>query len=96
MLINGESRKEVVRPDFNRARVDFRGARITSDTGFLLLREVDERFGIVVPCRRARPIKRMICQYLDAVFGTLMVVAACSFPKRRGSSSSTSSFPVWH
>ncbi len=50
MLINGESRKEVVRPDFNRAiRIDFQGAQITSDTGFLLLREIDDRFRIIAP-----------------------------------------------
>lgn len=37
MLIKGESRKEVGRPDFNRAiRIDFQGAQIGSDTGFLL------------------------------------------------------------
>jgi hypothetical protein len=27
--------------------IDFQGAKITSDTGFLLLREIDERFGIL-------------------------------------------------
>ena len=41
MLDSGESRKEVIRPDFNRAiRIDFQGAKITSDLGFLLLREI--------------------------------------------------------
>jgi len=50
MLVNGESRKEVVRPDFNRAiRIDSRGAQITSDTSFLLVREIDERFSITGP-----------------------------------------------
>jgi len=50
MLINGENRKEVVRPDFNRAiRIDFQGVQITSDTGFLLLREIDDRFKIIAP-----------------------------------------------
>jgi len=50
MLINCESRKEVVRPDFNRAiRIDFQGAQIASDTGFLLLREIDDRFKIIAP-----------------------------------------------
>jgi len=29
--------------------IDFQGAEITSDTGFLLLREIDERFGILGP-----------------------------------------------
>lgn len=35
-------------PDFNRSiKLDFHGAKLTSDTGFLLLREVDERFKIL-------------------------------------------------
>jgi hypothetical protein len=29
--------------------IDFQGAKITSDTGFVLLREIDERFGIMGP-----------------------------------------------
>jgi hypothetical protein len=52
VLADGESPKEVIRPDFNQAiMIDFQGARITSDTGFLLLREVDERFGILAPMK---------------------------------------------
>lgn len=39
MLDSGESRKEVIRPDFNRAiMIDFQGVKITSDVGFLLMR----------------------------------------------------------
>jgi hypothetical protein len=50
MLDSGESRKEIIRPDFNRAiRIDFQGAQIPSDTGFLLLREIDDRFRIIAP-----------------------------------------------
>ncbi len=50
MLGDGGSQKEVLRPDFNRSiLVDFRGARISSDAGFLLLREMDERFDIIGP-----------------------------------------------
>jgi hypothetical protein len=50
MLASGESQKEVIWPDFNRAiRIDFRGATITSDVGFLLVREIDERFKIIEP-----------------------------------------------
>jgi hypothetical protein len=50
MLDSGESRKEVIRPDFNRAiMIDFQGAKITSDVGFLLLRETDDRFKIIAP-----------------------------------------------
>ena len=48
MLENGEVQKETIRPDFNRdIFIDFAGAKITSDAGFLLMREVDQRFGII-------------------------------------------------
>jgi hypothetical protein len=50
VLDSGESRKEVIRPDFNRAiMIDFQGATISSDVGFLLVREIDERFRIIGP-----------------------------------------------
>ncbi len=49
---SGESQKEVIRPDFNRAiMIDFQGAKITSDVGFLLVREIDDRFKIIDPMR---------------------------------------------
>ena len=52
MLGCGESQKEAIRPDFNRTIViDFQGATISSDTGFILLREVDERFKIIDPMK---------------------------------------------
>jgi hypothetical protein len=48
----GESQKEALRPDFNRAMmIDFQGAIISSDTGFILLREIDERFKIIDPMK---------------------------------------------
>ena len=48
MLVNGEAQKEAIRPDFNKSIfIDFAGAKITSDAGFLLMREVDQRFGII-------------------------------------------------
>jgi hypothetical protein len=50
MLDSGESRKELIRPDFNRAiMIDFHGAKLTSDVGFLLMREIDDRFKIIAP-----------------------------------------------
>src|SRR5208337_4517116 len=50
MLASGESRKGVIRPDFNRAiMIDFIGATITSDVGFLLRREIGDRFKIIAP-----------------------------------------------
>ena len=50
---NGENERETIRPEFDRSiMIDFQGAKITSDTGFLLLREIDERFGILGPIER--------------------------------------------
>ncbi|MFC1815122.1 transposase [Thermodesulfobacteriota bacterium] len=47
MLENGEAQKDAILPDFNRSIfIDFWGAIITLDAGFLLMREVDQRFGI--------------------------------------------------
>jgi hypothetical protein len=46
----GETGREAIRPEFDRSiMIDFQGAKITSDTGFLLLRAIDERFGIMGP-----------------------------------------------
>ena len=48
MSVNGERKKGTLRPDFNRRiKLDFQGATLSSDTGFLLLREIDERFAII-------------------------------------------------
>ncbi len=47
---SSEEERETIRPEFDRPiMIDFQGAKITSDTGFLLLREIDERFGILSP-----------------------------------------------
>jgi len=44
---SGEEQNGTIRPEFDRSiMIDFQGAKINSDTGFLLLREIDERFGI--------------------------------------------------
>jgi len=54
MVGSGEKEREIIRPEFDRSIVmDFQGAKITSDTGFLLLREVDERFNILGPIESA-------------------------------------------
>jgi hypothetical protein len=50
MVGSGEKERDTIRPEFDRSiMIDFQGAKITSDTGFLLLREIDERFGILEP-----------------------------------------------
>jgi hypothetical protein len=47
---SGEEHVETIGPQFDRSiMIDFQGAKITSDTGLLLLREIDERFGILGP-----------------------------------------------
>jgi hypothetical protein len=50
MLYSGEPQKEGIRPDFKWAiMIDFQGDKITSDVGFLLMREIDDRFSIIDP-----------------------------------------------
>jgi hypothetical protein len=47
---SGEKERETIRPEFNRSiMIDLQGSKTTSDTGFLLLREMNERFGILDP-----------------------------------------------
>ena len=42
-------KNEPIHPNFDRSiSIDFNGAKITSDTGFLLMREVDERFKLIL------------------------------------------------
>ena len=50
MFGNGEAQNCIIRPEFNRSiLIDFLGAKITSDVGFLTLREIDERFKVTAP-----------------------------------------------
>ena len=43
----GESQNQPFQLAFNRfLRVDFQGSRVTSDGGLILVRELDERFGL--------------------------------------------------
>ncbi|SPJ14569.1 hypothetical protein SBDP2_1710003 [Syntrophobacter sp. SbD2] len=44
----GEKKTGTIRPDFDRSiSIDFQGAKITTDTGFLLMREIDQRVNIL-------------------------------------------------
>jgi hypothetical protein len=44
----GDKKKGTIRPDFDRSiSIDFQGAKITSDAGFLVMREIDQRFSIL-------------------------------------------------
>ncbi len=50
MSASGEGETEAIRAEFDPSiMVDFQGAKITSDTGFILLREIAERLGISGP-----------------------------------------------
>jgi hypothetical protein len=47
---SGESKKDALRPGFNRSiMLDFQGAKLSSDTGFLLMRELDQRHNVIAP-----------------------------------------------
>ncbi len=44
----GDKQSGTIRPYFDRSiRIDFQSAKITTDTGFLLMREIDQRFNIL-------------------------------------------------
>ncbi len=44
----GDKKTGTIRPDFDRSiTIDFQCAKITTDTGFLLMREIDQRFNIL-------------------------------------------------
>ncbi len=45
MCAVGDKQRGTIRPEFDRSiGIDFQGAKITSDTGFPLMREIDQRF----------------------------------------------------
>lgn len=46
----GKRKTNTVFPGFNRSiRIDFLGAKISSDAGILMLREIDQRFNVTAP-----------------------------------------------
>jgi hypothetical protein len=45
----GEKQNQPIQPFFNTSlKVDFQGSRVTSDGGLILVRELDERLGLVI------------------------------------------------
>ncbi len=50
MSASGESSNGYLRPDFDRSiMMDFLGAKLSSDTGFILMRELDQRHKVIAP-----------------------------------------------
>ena len=50
MSASGENSKEYIRPDFDRSiMMDFQGAKLSQDTGFILMRELDQRHNVIAP-----------------------------------------------
>ena len=48
MRVVGDKQRGAIRPEFDRSiSIDFQGAKITPDTGFLLMIEIDQRFNIL-------------------------------------------------
>ncbi|MGO9022207.1 MAG: hypothetical protein ACLQVJ_28045 [Syntrophobacteraceae bacterium] len=44
----GDTQRETIKPEFDRSiRIEFQDAKITTDTGFLVMREVDQRLNIL-------------------------------------------------
>jgi hypothetical protein len=53
----GEKTREALKLQFDkRLRLEFHGARITSDAGLLVFRELDEALGLTEKARRQRHI----------------------------------------
>jgi hypothetical protein len=49
MRVVGDKQTGTIRPEFDHSiSIDFQGAKITSDTGFLLMREIDQSFNVRV------------------------------------------------
>ena len=49
-MVDGVSQKEFLRPGSDRSvMIVFQGAKLSSDTGFLLMRELDQRHNVIAP-----------------------------------------------
>ena len=63
MIHSGEERTNGIRCRFNPSiGINFQGAKMSSDTGILLLREIDERFGITSALERILQDSRNVSQ----------------------------------
>ena len=84
----GEAEKGVIRPEFKRSvQIDFKGVKITSDTGVLMLKELDELFDNGEEVRRSIEwlIRRMI-----------KVAAKVAYHSKRWHIHVASAFPLAH
>jgi hypothetical protein len=49
MAGSGEKGRQTIRPEFTHSvMIDFQGVKITSDTAFLLLRDIDDPFRVIL------------------------------------------------
>ena len=99
---HGEGQKEMLRPDFNRSiSLDFLGAKLSADTGFLLLREIDERFGILGPAGESLEDARSPSQTKHSLVQMMRqriikAAARVSYHSRRWWVHVASDFPLAH
>lgn len=57
----GESSRRHLRPEFDRSiMMDFQGAKLSSDTGFLLMRELDQTHNVIAPMADALEDNRSV------------------------------------
>jgi len=81
MIDNGEKQNSGVIPSFNRSiRIDFQGAKISSDAGIMMLREIDERFSVTAPLAEdledTRSISHTRHTYVDLIRQRVYQMAA--------------------
>ncbi len=73
----GEAEKGVIEPEFNRSvLIDFKGAKITSDAGVLMLKEVDERFDVIGKDHDPGTGQSMLSRLENGIFGNTSGLAS--------------------
>ena len=76
MIHSGEEKTNGIRCRFNPSiGINFQGAKISSDTGILLLREIDERFGITSALEGILQDSRIVSQTITVVLTFIVNVS---------------------
>ena len=76
MIHSGEESTNGIRCRFNPSiGINFQGAKISSDTGILLLREIDERFGITSALEGILQDSRIVSQTITVVLTFIVNVS---------------------